>query len=301
MDKLISRLIGSIIIIAIFGVLLYLFVVYVLPVIIIAALLVYVIRKLYRFLYRLRHSSDEFLKLAFMPLGYVSERSSSSSDLQFLYADKVLSQFDIPDSCYAKAREYINLGRRASSSEIREIISKYHQYWDRPSSRNRLFFAQISVLFCDQVLTRSEVNLFMELAGWYSYSREEAQAALDRILQVKHFTYDSQNDWYSPFGSYGSYGGYSSSGGGNYGGGGGQESGAGSAARELDEAYRILGIDASASDADARKAYRRLMAKYHPDKAMAQGLGEADVKRYTELSQKIGRAWDTVRKYRHFK
>jgi len=43
------------------------------------------------------------------------------------------------------------------------------------------------------------------------------------------------------------------------------------------------------------------MIRYHPDRAISQGLGEEGVKRYTELSQQIQEAWNVVKKYRHIK
>ena len=40
---------------------------------------------------------------------------------------------------------------------------------------------------------------------------------------------------------------------------------------KLDEAYRTLGINESASDDEVRQAYRRLALKYHPDRIASQG------------------------------
>src|SRR3546814_19916138 len=38
-----------------------------------------------------------------------------------------------------------------------------------------------------------------------------------------------------------------------------------------DDPYRVLGIDASASDAEVDQAYRRLMAQYPPDRVAGAG------------------------------
>lgn len=42
------------------------------------------------------------------------------------------------------------------------------------------------------------------------------------------------------------------------------------AAAALDEAYRVLGVAAAASDDDVKTAYRRLMNRHHPDKLVGQ-------------------------------
>ncbi len=64
-------------------------------------------------------------------------------------------------------------------------------------------------------------------------------------------------------------------------------------------AYRILGIDPSASDEEVKKAYRRMAVKYHPDKVSY--LGEEFQKTAKEKFQKIQDAYDQIRKERGFK
>lgn len=67
----------------------------------------------------------------------------------------------------------------------------------------------------------------------------------------------------------------------------------------LKEAYEILGVSAQASDAEVKKAYRRLMNQHHPDKLVAKGLPEEMIKLATEKTQEIKRAYETVKQARH--
>ncbi|BAZ95300.1 uncharacterized protein FOKN1_2943 [Thiohalobacter thiocyanaticus] len=62
----------------------------------------------------------------------------------------------------------------------------------------------------------------------------------------------------------------------------------------LAEAYKVLDIAESASDAEVKKAYRRLMNQHHPDKLVAKGLPEEMIELATEKSQEIRAAYDTV-------
>lgn len=64
------------------------------------------------------------------------------------------------------------------------------------------------------------------------------------------------------------------------------------------EAYQVLGVTESDTDAVIKKAYRKLMSEHHPDKLIAQGLPEAAVKQATERSQVIQQAYETVKKQR---
>mgnify|MGYP000625060116 CR=1 FL=1 len=62
----------------------------------------------------------------------------------------------------------------------------------------------------------------------------------------------------------------------------------------LAEAYKVLGISRDASDAEAKKAYRRLMSRHHPDKLAARELPPAMREQAEEQVRRIRAAWDTV-------
>ena len=64
----------------------------------------------------------------------------------------------------------------------------------------------------------------------------------------------------------------------------------------LEEAYKVLGVSPDASDAEVKKAYRRLALEHHPDKVAA--LGE-DIRRAAEKKfQEINAAKDKIWKAR---
>jgi DnaJ like chaperone protein len=60
-----------------------------------------------------------------------------------------------------------------------------------------------------------------------------------------------------------------------------------------------LGIDASATDEEVKKAYRKMAVTYHPDK-VAQ-MGEEYQKGAKEKFQKIQDAYEALKKRRGFK
>jgi DnaJ like chaperone protein len=65
--------------------------------------------------------------------------------------------------------------------------------------------------------------------------------------------------------------------------------------QELAQAYEVLGVDKNATDAEVKKAYRRLMSQHHPDKLIAKGLPEEMIRLATEKTQRIKAAWEHVR------
>ena len=66
----------------------------------------------------------------------------------------------------------------------------------------------------------------------------------------------------------------------------------------LEDAYRLLGVDESVSDAELKKCYRRLMSQHHPDKLVAKGLPEEMVADATAKTQQIKAAYELIRKSR---
>lgn len=66
-----------------------------------------------------------------------------------------------------------------------------------------------------------------------------------------------------------------------------------------DAAYKILEIEADASDDDVKKAYRRMAMKYHPDKV--SHLGEDFKGVAQEKFRKVKDAYDSIKKQRGMK
>ena len=69
--------------------------------------------------------------------------------------------------------------------------------------------------------------------------------------------------------------------------------------RNIDSDYTILGIDASASDDEVKKAYRKMAIKFHPDK-VAQ-MGEEYQKGAKEKFQQIQDSYEALKKRRGIK
>lgn len=66
----------------------------------------------------------------------------------------------------------------------------------------------------------------------------------------------------------------------------------------LADAYATLGISASCTDDEAKRAYRELAKRNHPDALRAQGLPDAMVAKANEKMGRINAAWKEVREAR---
>lgn len=66
----------------------------------------------------------------------------------------------------------------------------------------------------------------------------------------------------------------------------------------LDEAYKALGVTKESTDEEVKRAYRKLMSQYHPDKLMGQGLPEDMIAMATGQAQEVQAAYDLIKKSR---
>jgi DnaJ like chaperone protein len=70
-------------------------------------------------------------------------------------------------------------------------------------------------------------------------------------------------------------------------------------AQKLADAYNVLGVSESATDAEVKKAYRKLMNEHHPDKLASQGLPESMREMAEKKAAEITNAYDVIKESRH--
>jgi DnaJ like chaperone protein len=69
----------------------------------------------------------------------------------------------------------------------------------------------------------------------------------------------------------------------------------------LDQAYAQLGLTPAASDAEIKRAYRKLVSQYHPDKLVSHGLPEEMMEVAKTRVREINTAYDRIKQARGFK
>ena len=65
---------------------------------------------------------------------------------------------------------------------------------------------------------------------------------------------------------------------------------------DLSHHYAILGLEDGADMASVKKAYRKLVTEYHPDKVVSKGLPEDFVKFAEEKFREVNEAYEAIRK-----
>jgi DnaJ like chaperone protein len=67
------------------------------------------------------------------------------------------------------------------------------------------------------------------------------------------------------------------------------------------QAYAQLGLESNATDAEVKKAYRKLVSQFHPDKLVSHGLPEEMMEIAKTRVREINTAYDQIKQARGFK
>lgn len=121
----------------------------------------------------------------------------------------------------------------------------------------------IVMALSDGRIDSAEESLLIEIARHLGYDQDAFQHMLDMILNQSHFA-------------------------------GGQAT----SATALEDAYKALGVSKESSDQEVKRAYRKLISQYHPDKLMGQGVPEDMIAVATRQAQEVQVAYDLIEKSR---
>jgi len=205
-----------------------------------------------------------FFTATFSVMGHIAKADGRVSPEEIRLAEAVMERLGLNSEMRASARKLFNEGKSADFP-IDEIMRQFRSETHRRTTLIQMFLEiQLQAAYADGVMHPAEKEALRSICGHLGIPA----AQLDRLEEMLR----------AGFGRAG----YD----------------AAAAETSLQDAYRLLGVDESASDADLKKTYRRLMSQHHPDKLVAKGLPEQMIKDATEKTQQIKAAYELIRKSR---
>jgi len=216
-----------------------------------------------------------FFSAAFSVMGHVAKSDGRVSEQDIAAARGIFRQFKLSDADTRAAMEFYAQGKdfrfdlAAALGELADVCRGREEVL-------RMFLEiQMRAALLGDGLHGATRSTLLRVASALGISALEF-AHLEALLRMQAYA-----------------------GAGAYGTAGGARRGASAAGPDvLAEAYEILGVARTATDAEVKRAYRKLMSENHPDKLVARGLPESMLEVAKQKTQAIQAAWERVRESR---
>jgi DnaJ like chaperone protein len=148
--------------------------------------------------------------------------------------------------------------------EITQTLSAFMAACGQTLNLKQMLLVYLIVMaLADGKLDNAELGLLEQIASQLGYSKAEFQQMLEMILNQAHFA-----------------------------------AGQPTSTTALADAYKALGVTEKNTDQEIKRAYRKLMSQYHPDKLIGQGLPEDMIAVATEQAKEIQVAYDLIKQHR---
>jgi len=202
-----------------------------------------------------------FFTATFSVMGHIAKADGKVTAAEINLANRVMDELALNEDMRKTAINLFNQGKNADFP-LPGVLDQFRRECHRRTNLIRMFLEiQIQAAFADGVLDEAEEAVLYKICGHLGISRFDYEN-IKRQFQAQQRFYGN-NQQHSE--------------------------------NSLKDAYVILGISESATDTEVKKAYRRLMSQHHPDKLVAKGLPEEMMVIAKEKTQKIRKAYETIK------
>jgi DnaJ like chaperone protein len=226
--------------------------------------------------HNLEAAQEGFLDASFAAMGALAKADGRVSREEIAAAERMFDQFRLSPEQKLAAQEAFTRGKSPDFDLDGAIAGFAAAARGNRALVLTFLHIQIAVVMADGAVHPAEESMLLRIARQLGVSALEL-AQLKAMLRGSSFN------------------------GGGFDGGGGR-AGASGPSREsrLADAYAALGIAPSASEAEIKRAYRKLMSENHPDKLVGKGLPESMRQMAEEKTREISTAYALIKETRGF-
>jgi DnaJ like chaperone protein len=210
------------------------------------------------------HRQTVFLETVFILMGKLAKADGRISEGEITHVETFMQKLGMTPEHRQLAIALFKQGA-APDYDISQKVNEFMSVCGHTHSLKQMLLVYLVVMaVSDGRLDSSEESFLRGIAIHLGYDEPAFRHLLEMILNQSHFA-------------------------------GGQVT----TADALEDAYKALGVTKESSDQEIKRAYRKLMSQYHPDKLMGQGVPEDMIKMATAQAQEIQTAYDLIKKSRN--
>lgn len=218
-----------------------------------------------------------FFDTTFAVMGHISKADGRVSEREIQMARAVMDHMNLSNGQKDEAIRMFREGKQ-SSFPLDQTMRQFRQACHMRHDLFRMFLEiQVQAALADGGISNAEREILNRIGEHLGVGAHEI-AQLEALIRAARAR-TAGGGW----------------GGAGHGGAGQQAANRGVS---LEQAYAVLGVTKDSSDAEVKRAYRKLMSQHHPDKLAAKGLPEEMMKLAQEKAQDITSAYDVVKEAR---
>lgn len=220
--------------------------------------------------------TEVLVDTAFAIMGHLAKSDGRVSEAEIAQAEALMERMGLDSAQRARAREQFRTGKQADFPLDDALATFRHQIRHRRHLGLVFLEMLVSAALADGVLSPAEEQILLRVATSLGIPPARFHQVLRMLAAQAAFQ----------------------SGAGSHAGHGGAHGAGASSQHSVQQAYDVLGVSATASDTEIKRAYRRLMSQHHPDKLSASGAPPEMIRVATEKSAQISTAYELIRKQR---
>ncbi len=245
-----------------------------------------------------------FFKATFLVMGHLAKADGTVSEDEIRVARRIMSRLDLNADLKQEAMQLFSEGKNSAFNLEQTLENLYQECKSYPDLLRFFIEIQLEAALADGELHPEGRRILGLICQKLHFSAAEFEQ-----LWARQWASQAFNEWFTAqFNRNASSSGFNNQYRFNQ-----RYAGAGqhqqqqrtrssyTNATSMQDAYGVLGVSPSASVADIKKAYRKLMNQHHPDKLAARGLPEGMMKLAKEKTQQITAAYNLIREAKGFR
>lgn len=215
-----------------------------------------------------------FFRATFCVMGKLAKADGRVSEQEIAFAREVMTRMGLGEARRREAIDCFTEGK-AEGFEVATVLRPLSIVLRNRSAVKLMFVEiQLQAAMADGEISAAEQAVLQQVFTQLQFTPREVELLMSRMRAEQSFR---EHSWQ-----------------------GHSHPGADSASL-LSDAYGVLGVSPEASDAEVKKAWRKLMSQHHPDKLMAKGVPEDMVQLAKEKTQEIQAAYDRIKAARNMR